>query len=91
MDDTLSPHRYERLVVETDAYRIEGLVALARDGFRSRISDLLNASERDFIAMTDVTMTPLHGDGPSASHEFVAVSRRHIVLAFPVAQVGVSG
>ena len=30
-----------------------GTLTLARDGYRSRISDLLNASERDFISITE--------------------------------------
>ena len=54
-------HRQERLLIETDRHRIRGAVTLARDGFRSRISDMLNAAERDFIALTDVTIEPLDG------------------------------
>jgi hypothetical protein len=72
--------RRERIRVETTRHRIEGLVALARDGYRSRISDVLNASERDFLTLTDVTVEPLDG-GPTESHSFLAVARRHIVFA----------
>lgn len=73
-------HRRERIRVETAKHRIEGNVTLARDGFRSRVSDMLNASERDFLTLTDATITPLDG-GPSESHGFLAVARRHIVFA----------
>ncbi len=55
-------------------------MSLARDGYRSRVSDLLNASERDFLVLTDTTVEPLDG-GPSERHAFVAVARRHIVFA----------
>jgi hypothetical protein len=75
--------RQERLLIETDRHRIRGIVTLARNGFRSRISDMLNASERDFIALTDVTIEPLDG-GPNLSCEFLALARTKIVFALPV-------
>ena len=49
-------HRRERIRIETERYRIEGFLTLARDGYRSRVSDLLNASERDFLTLTDVAV-----------------------------------
>jgi hypothetical protein len=55
--------RTERIGIETERHRIEGVLTLARDGYRSRVSDVLNASERDFITLTDVTVAPLDG-GP---------------------------
>ena len=72
--------RQERIRLETVRHRISGVVSLARDGYRSRVSDLLNASERDFLVLTDTTVEPLDG-GPTESHAFVAVARRHIVFA----------
>jgi hypothetical protein len=75
--------RQERLLIETDRHRIRGIVTLARNGFRSRISDMLNASERDFIALTDVTIEPLDG-GPDLSCEFLALARTKIVFALPI-------
>ena len=73
-------HRRERIRVETDRHRIEGLITLARDGYRSRVSDVLNASERDFITLTEVDVQPLDG-GPSEMHPFLTIARRHIVFA----------
>jgi hypothetical protein len=73
-------HRRERIRVDTVQHRIEGNVTLARDGFRSRVSDMLNASERDFLTLTDAIVAPLDGS-PSESHRFLAVARRHIVFA----------
>lgn len=70
--------RRERIRVETPRHRIEGLLMLARDGYRSRVSDMLNASERDFLTLTDVTLQPLDG-GPVERHAFLAVARAHIV------------
>jgi hypothetical protein len=73
-----SEERRERIRLETPRHRIEGSLMLARDGYRSRVSDMLNASERDFLTLTDVTLTPL-GDGPVERHAFLAVARAHIV------------
>jgi len=73
-------HRQERVRFETERHQITGDATLPRDGYRSRVSDLLNASERDFIPLTNVTLVPLDG-GPSEHRDFVAVARRHIVFA----------
>jgi len=73
-------HRQERIRIETGRHRIEGALTLARDGFRSRVSDVLNASERDFITLTDVTVAPLEG-GPIELHAYLSIARRHIVFA----------
>ena len=66
--------------METERLRIEGTLTLARDGFRSRVSDVLNAAERDFITLTDVTVQPLEG-GPVELHAYLSLARRHIVFA----------
>jgi hypothetical protein len=72
--------RRERIRIETQRHRIEGALALAREGYRSRVSDVLNASERDFLTLTDVTVRPLDG-GPLEHHSFMAVARAHITFA----------
>jgi hypothetical protein len=83
-------HRQERIRLETSRYRIEGLVMLARDGYRSRVSDVLNASERDFLTLTDVTIEPLDGGAPE-DHPFLAVARSHIVFAVSPLEEGRDG
>jgi hypothetical protein len=75
-------HRTERVRIETQRHRIEGMLTLARDGYRSRVSDVLNAAERDFITLTDVTVAPLDG-GPIELHSYLSLARRHIVFAVP--------
>ena len=72
--------RRERVRLETERHRIEGVITLARDGYRSRVSDVLNASEREFITLTDVTVEPLEG-GPVELHPYLSLARRHIVFA----------
>jgi hypothetical protein len=76
-------HRHERVYLETTRHRIAGTLTLARDGYRSRVSDLLNASERDFISLTDATVELLDQQGPGTHHEFIAISRHHIIFAIP--------
>jgi hypothetical protein len=79
----MQQQRRERIELETSRHRMVGHVTLAQNGFRSRVSDLLNATEREFIALTDVTLTPLDG-GEVQEREFVAVSRQHIVFVTPL-------
>jgi hypothetical protein len=77
-------HRSERVLIETDRYRIFGSLTLPRDGYRSRMSDFLNSSDRDFISLTDVVMEAVGGDGSTSKHDYIAVARRHIVFAMPI-------
>jgi hypothetical protein len=75
--------RNERVVIETDRYRIIGDLTLPRTGYRSRMTDFLNASERDFIALTDVVLEPIDESEGKVRREFMAISRRHIVVVMP--------
>ena len=77
-------HRDERILVETDRYRITGVLRLPRDGYRSRLTDYLNSSERMFLALTEVEVAPLDGSAAPEQRAFIALSLRHILLAVPV-------
>jgi Family of unknown function (DUF6812) len=76
-------HRATRIIVETDRYRITGVLQMPRDGYRSRLTDYLNSSERAFLPLTDVEVAGLDGNGHPEHHEFLALSLSHIVLAMP--------
>src|SRR3954454_25311930 len=76
-------HRQERVYLETERHRISGVLTLARDGYRSRVSDFLNASEREFVSLTDVVVELVGGEGPGTRHDFLAISRRPIMLCIP--------
>ncbi len=78
--------REERILVETDRYRIRGVVSMPRDGYRSRLTDYLNASERTFVALTNVELEHLDRQGEREHHDFLALSLSHIVLAMPTAE-----
>jgi hypothetical protein len=75
--------RNERILIETERHRIAGAVLLPADGYRSRLSDFLNASERDFIALTDAVIEPLGDPDGTYRSDFLAVGREHIVVAMP--------
>jgi hypothetical protein len=79
-------HRRERIYVETDRHRISGVLTLPTDGYRSRLSDFLNASERDFISLTECVVELIGRDGGGTEHGYIAVSRGHIVLAIPLGE-----
>lgn len=73
-------HRDERIELETERHRITGVLRLPREGYRSRVTDYLNSSERDFIALTDAEIAPLDGREPER-RGLVVLSLRHVVLA----------
>jgi hypothetical protein len=81
--------REERIIVETERYRLVGTVRLSADGYRSRLTDHLNAGEREFLALTDVEIASLDDPSrPHSHHGFVALGRRHIVFATSVDDEG---
>jgi hypothetical protein len=83
VSSTAVEHRDERILVETDRYRITGVLRLPRDGYRSRLTDYLNSSDRAFVALTDVELVPFDG-GETQRRPFLAVSLHHVVLAMPL-------
>jgi len=76
-------HRLERVYVETERHRISGAITLARDGYRSRVTDVLNATVRDFVPITDCVVELIGAEGQGTRHDVVAVHRTHIVLVIP--------
>lgn len=72
--------RRVRVLMETGRHRIEGFLTLPLGGYRSRVSDYLNAADRgQFLSLADATLEPLDG-APSEQHGFLAVSRSQIVF-----------
>lgn len=76
--------RPQRVLLETARYRVVGTLVLPRDGYRSRLSDFLNSSDRDFISLTDVRLQVLDESGrpgEPVEKDFVTVARTHVILA----------
>ena len=69
--------------METSSHRITGVLRLPRDGYRSRLTDYLNASERTFLPLTNVEIVSLDGSREVERRAFIALSLDQIVLAMP--------
>ena len=76
--------RLTQIMAETERYRITGSLRLPPEGYRSRLSDYLNAAERSFLALTDVEVAPLEGTGEVRRLPFAAVAVAHLVLVTPL-------
>jgi hypothetical protein len=70
-----------RVVLETERYRIVGDVTLPAEGFRGRLSDLLNREGVEFISLEDALVSSRNGAEPE-ERPFIAVARDHVQLAY---------
>jgi hypothetical protein len=75
--------RKEQVVVETDRYRVEGMMTLPREGYRSRVSDHVNRRDQEFFTMLDCTLKPLDGPGEEWTTPVLMLARQHIRLIVP--------
>jgi hypothetical protein len=73
--------RVQRVVLETTRFRIVGDVTLPTEGFRTRLSDVLNRQDTGYIPLVDVEMTPSDG-GEMQKLAFAAVARTSIEIAY---------
>jgi hypothetical protein len=78
-----SRRRVERAAFETDRLLVIGDVTLPPEGYQSRFSDSLNRAELEFLPLTNCEVTSL-ADGQSRRQGFLALSKRHIRVAYPV-------
>jgi hypothetical protein len=77
-----SETRRERVILETERHRIVGDVTLPAEGYRSRLSDMLNREGVSFIPLSNAQVIDLrNGDRPEHL-DFIAVAREHIQIAY---------
>lgn len=76
-------HRETRIEVRTHRDKITGTLRLPREGYRSRLTDYLNAGDRAFLPLTDVEITPMDRGHEPERRPVVVVSLSQIVLAIP--------
>jgi hypothetical protein len=81
-DDQIE-RRVERVVFETDRQLVIGDVTLPPAGYQARFSDSLNRSDLEFLPLTNVEITS-HIDGKVIERPFVALSKAHIRVAYPI-------
>jgi hypothetical protein len=75
--------RRERVVVETDRYRVEGLLTLPQEGYRSRLSDYVNRRDHDFFTIVDAELQALDGSGRDWTAPVIMLARTQIRLIVP--------
>jgi hypothetical protein len=75
--------RQERVVVETDRYRVEGLLTLPQEGYRSRLSDYVNRRDHDFFTIVDAELRALDGSGRDWTAPVIMLARTQIRLIVP--------
>ena len=73
--------RVQRVVIETSRFHVVGDVMLPTEGFRTRLSDVLNRQDTGFIPLIKVELTPV-GDEKAESLPFIAVARNQIQIAY---------
>ena len=78
--------RQEQVVVETDRYRIEGLLTLPREGYRSRLSDHVNRRDQEFFTIQGARLTALDGSGSEWEAPVLMLASRHIRLMVPLSE-----
>jgi hypothetical protein len=78
--------RRERVVVETDRYRVEGMLTLPREGYRSRLSDHINRRDQEFFTIQDADVTSLDSSGRDWQAPVLMLARRHIHLIVPASE-----
>jgi hypothetical protein len=72
----------QKVVVETDRYRVTGAMTLPAEGFRSRLSDHINREELVFFTIEDAELIPLDG-GDSWTAPVLMLARSHVRLVTP--------
>ena len=70
-------------MLETARHRITGVLRLPREGYRSRLTEYLNAPGQRFIPLTDAQVTLLEGEERPERHGFLLVAIDRLVLARP--------
>ncbi|MGD0279370.1 MAG: hypothetical protein ABSC11_08685 [Smithella sp.] len=75
--------RHQRVVVETDRYRVEGDITLPQEGYRSRLSDYLNRQDQEFLILVNAELNALDGSGRDWNTPVLMLARRHIRLVVP--------
>jgi hypothetical protein len=79
--------RHERVRIETSRHEIQATLQLPHEGFRSRLTDFLNAQGDAFLALTDADVTYLDGAREPEHHDYLALAARQVVLVIELSPV----
>ena len=75
--------RREKVVIETDRYRVDGNMTLPSEGYRSRLSDHVNRRDVHFFTIQDAVVTPLGGGEEAWRAPVLILASRHVRLIVP--------
>jgi hypothetical protein len=73
--------------VETDRYRVEGMMTLPAEGYRSRVSDHVNRRDQEFFTILNAELVALDGSGRDWKAPVLMLARRHVRLVVPASDV----
>ncbi len=75
--------RLEQVIVETDRYRVEGSITLPKEGYRSRLSDVVNRRDLEFFTIQDAKLSRLDGSGGEWQAPVIMLARSHVRVVVP--------
>jgi hypothetical protein len=76
--------RNERILVETDRYRVEGdLTLLPHEDFLDAIYKYMNRNDQEFLHLTNVEAVALDGSGQNWNSPALNLEIRHIRAIIP--------
>jgi hypothetical protein len=70
--------RPERVVLETDRYRVEGDITLPHGSYRNPLSEHINRSDEKFLYIVNAELVALDGSGRHWSTPVLMLAIRHI-------------
>jgi hypothetical protein len=68
----------ERVVLETDRYRVEGDITLSRNGSKFVLTDYLNRRDQEFVVIVNSEMNALDGSGHDWNASVLMIARKSI-------------
>jgi hypothetical protein len=75
---TASDLRRERVVLETDRYRVEGDITLSQESYRVALTDYLNRRDQEFVVIVNSELNALDGSGHDWHASVLMLARRCI-------------
>lgn len=75
--------RTERVIVETDRYRIEGDLSLFQGSYHDSLMAYLTNNNDEFIHLTNAEFVSLDGSGRDWTSQSVLLDRRYIRAVAP--------
>lgn len=74
-----------KVLITTDDYEIEGCMHIKPGGYQSRLSDLLNAKDLNYIPVTDAVFRKIrHPDEPPRRAETVILKLDTVKMVVPL-------